>query len=168
MHHDANQSEQIKQVAELIKGIKVAMMTTVNPDGSLHSRPMVVQDQDFSGDLWFLTGKDTLKTDEIAKNPQVNVAFSDPDDNRFVSVSGKARVVQDKAKLDELWNPAMKAWFPKGKDDPNIALIQVDPTLAEYWDAANSKVVQLIGFVKAIASGERYEGEASDHGSVRL
>ncbi|MBA3468711.1 MAG: pyridoxamine 5'-phosphate oxidase family protein [Herpetosiphonaceae bacterium] len=159
-------NENIAKIAKEIKGINFAMMTTVAKDGSLHSRPMAVQQQDFDGDLWFFTSKDSVKIDELEANNQVNIAFSAPDDNRYVSVSGRARVVSDKAKIDELWNPALKAWFPDGKADPSVTLIHVDPDLAEYWDSANSKLVQLVGFLKAIATGERIKGGENE--TVRL
>lgn len=155
---DQKTPENVARIAKEIKGINVAMMTTVAQDGSLHSRPMAVQQHDFDGDLWFFTGKDSIKIDELEANNQVNIAFAAPDDNRYVSVSGTARVVTDQARIEELWNPALKAWFPQGKDDPNVALIHVDPSLAEYWDSANSKLVQLAGFLKAIATGQRIKG----------
>ena len=161
-------NESVKKIAEMIEDVKVAILTSVGQNGMLHSRPMMVQDQEFDGDLWFITGKNTVKTDEIEANPNVNVAFSDPDDDIYVSITGKARVVNDRAKIDELWSPVHKAWFPEGKDDPNITLLHVDPELAEYWDSSDRKLVQLVGFVKALAQGERYQGEGSDHGTVKL
>ncbi|HYF65276.1 MAG TPA: pyridoxamine 5'-phosphate oxidase family protein [Herpetosiphonaceae bacterium] len=151
-------NENAAKIAKEIKGIRFAMLTTVALDGSLHSRPMAAQEQDFDGDLWFFTGKDSVKVDELERNNQVNVAFSSPDDNRYVSISGTARLVTDRAKIEELYTPAVKAWFPEGKDDPNIALLHVDPALAEYWDSPNSKLVQVAGFLKAIATGERAKG----------
>jgi general stress protein 26 len=151
-------NENVAKIAKEIKGIRFAMLTTVALDGSLHSRPMAAQEQDFDGDLWFFTGKDSVKVDELERNNQVNVAFASLDDNRYVSISGTARLVTDRAKIDELYTPAVKAWFPEGKDDPNIALVHVDPELAEYWDSPNSKLVQVAGFLKAIATGERIKG----------
>jgi general stress protein 26 len=65
-------------------------------------------------------------------------------------------MVRDKQKAEELWNPAYKAWFPKGLDDPDLALLKVSATQAEYWDSSSSAVVHLVGFVKALATGERY------------
>lgn len=166
---DQNQSanENIAKVAKLIKGIRFAMMTTVAPDGSLHSRPMAAQEQEFNGDLWFFTSKDTVKVDEIAADSRVNLAFADPDDNRYVSISGTARLVSERAKIDELWSPALKAWFPEGKDDPTIILVHVDPAIAQYWDSPSSKLVELAGFAKALVTGERVK-EAGDSGTVTL
>ena len=155
-HTSAN--ENVAKIAKEIKGIRMAMLTTVALDGSLHSRPMATQEQDFDGDLWFFTDKHSVKVDELEANNRVNVAFVSPDDNRYVSITGKAKLVLDQAKIDELYSPAIKAWFPDGKDDPNISLIHVDPDVAEYWDSPNSKLVQVAGFLKALATGKRIDG----------
>ena len=80
-----------QKLFDLVRDIRVCMMTTEESDGSLHSRPMAVQQQDFDGDPWFFTSKDSVKTDELAANNQVNIAFSAPDENRYVSVSGDAQ-----------------------------------------------------------------------------
>lgn len=158
MTQDTSANENVAKIAKEIKGIRMAMLTTVALDGSLHSRPMATQEQDFDGDLWFFTDKHSVKVDELEANNRVNVAFVSPDDNRYVSITGKAKLVLDQAKIDELYSPAIKAWFPDGKDDPNISLIHVDPDVAEYWDSPNSKLVQVAGFLKALATGKRIEG----------
>lgn len=158
MTQDTSANENVAKIAKEIKGIRMAMLTTVALDGSLHSRPMATQEQDFDGDLWFFTDKHSVKVDELEANNRVNVAFVSPDDNRYVSITGKAKLVLDQAKIDELYSPAIKAWFPDGKDDPNISLIHVDPDVAEYWDSPNSKLVQVAGFLKALATGKRIDG----------
>ncbi len=144
----------IVHLAELIKGIKVAMMTTVQKDGSLRSRPMWTQNKDFDGQLWFFTREHTPKVDEVERDEHLNLAYSDPSHDRFVSVSGTVKVVTDKEKILELWDPSLKAWFPQGLTDPDLALLRVDVLKAEYWDTPNSRMVQLVGFVKAVLTGE--------------
>jgi PPOX class probable F420-dependent enzyme len=148
----------IEKLRDLIKGIRVAMLTTVDEDGSLRSRPMATQKDDFEGELWFFTGADTAKTGEIARDQRVNLSYADPDDERYVSLSGTAELVRDRAKAKELWNPFLKAWFPQGVDDPNLVLLRVSVDKAEYWDSPSSKMVQLAGFLKAMATGKRYDG----------
>ncbi len=146
----------VKKLADLIHGIKFAMLTTIDEEGDLHSRPMATQQTDFDGDLWFFTGRDTAKIDEVNQRNKVNVSYADPEDNRYVSVSGLAYLVNDRSKAKELWNPAYKAWFPGGLDDPNLCLLRVEVDKAEYWDSPSSAVVHIAGFVKALATGERY------------
>jgi general stress protein 26 len=145
--------ESIKKLKELIEDIDFCMLTTVH-DGMLRSRPMSTQKFESGGDLWFFSSDNTHKVDEINKNDQVNVAYSKPDDDHFVSVSGRAEVVKDRAKMEELWNPVLKAWFPEGLEDPHLCLLKVAVEEAEYWDQPSGKIVQLIGFVKALATGQ--------------
>jgi general stress protein 26 len=160
--------ENIRKLAELIGGIKVAMLTTIEDDGCLRSRPMATQQTEFDGRLWFFTRRDTAKVHEIQHDQHVNLAYASPSDERYVSVAGRARMIHDRAKAKELWNPIYKAWFPEGLDDPDLGLLCVDVEKAEYWDSPSSKVVQLLGFAKAIATGKTYEGEGADHDKVTL
>ena len=153
-HHDTR-ADDIKKMGEMIKDIRFAMLTTAMPDGTLRSRPMATQQAEFDGDLWFFTGQSTAKVDEIQQDQHVNISYANPDDNRYVSVSGRARLVRDQQKMKELWNPMFKAWFPDGLDDPDLVLLKVDVTQAEYWDSPSSKMVQLAGLVKALATGQR-------------
>src|SRR5690349_5444959 len=145
----------IEKIRDLIKGIRFAMLTTVDTDGSLRSRPMATQEAEFDGELWFFTGASSPKVDEVERDHRVNVSYAAPDDNTYVSVSGTARMVRDKAKAKELWNPALKAWFPEGLDDPDLALLRVRVEKAEYWDSPSSKMVQLYGLAKAMLTGKR-------------
>lgn len=150
MHHENKESTE--KLKEMLEGIDFCMLTTID-GGQLRSRPMSTQEFEFDGDLWFFTRDNTHKADEISKDPRVNVAYSKPDDNRYVSVSGTAEIVKDRAKMEELWSPVLKAWFPDGLEDPNICLLKVAVEQAEYWDAPSSTIVQLFGMAKAIATG---------------
>ncbi|MDQ3799748.1 MAG: pyridoxamine 5'-phosphate oxidase family protein [Acidobacteriota bacterium] len=149
--------ESVQKLNDLIKGIKVAMLTT-NDGGVLRSRPMQTQNFEFDGDLWFFTSSKAHKTEEIEKDNRVNAAYSAPESNTYVSVSGTAEIVRDRAKIDEYWNDILKAWFPEGKDSPDLVLLRVAVEEAEYWDSPSSTIVQIAGFVKALATGERAEG----------
>ncbi|MDZ4796688.1 MAG: pyridoxamine 5'-phosphate oxidase family protein [Bryobacteraceae bacterium] len=160
--------DSVRKLGELIHEVKVAMLTTVEPDGQLRSRPMATQGTDFDGQLWFFTALDSSKVDEVQREEHVNVAYSQPDKQIYVSVSGKASVSRDKAKLKELWNPIHKAWFPKGLEDPHLGLLCVDVDRAEYWDAPSAKLVQLFGFVKAVVTGKAYGEEGVEHEKVTL
>jgi len=150
-------SNDIKKLAELIKDIKIAMLTTVEADGRLRSRPMATQNKPFDGTLWFFTEINSGKVSEIQRDHQVNISYADTDSQKYVSVSGVANVVQDRAKAEEFWSPVYKAWFPDGLDDPSLALLKVDVTQAEYWEAPHGAVVRLVGFLKAVTTGQKYE-----------
>jgi len=147
-------SEEKEKVWEMIKDIKVAMLVTMDSEGHHFARPMVAQEPDEHHDLWFFSSLDSPKIQEIIAHPEVLLSYADPDGNAYVSISGEAAVVQDRAKIDELWSESLKAWWPKGKDDPNVTLICVTPRSAEYWDGPASTIVQAFGYIKARVTGE--------------
>lgn len=154
--------EDRKKLAKLIKDIDIAMLTTEDEDGTLRSRPMSVNGEvDFDGDLWFFTYGHSHKVMEAAQHPQVNVAFSDIKKFNFVSVSGTAELVRDKAKIEELWKPELKAWFPDGVDTPDIALLKINAEKAEYWDSPASPIAHAMALVKVMT------GQPADIGENR-
>jgi len=107
----------------------------------------------WDGTLWFFTKKSSPKVGEIQQNlGQVNVSYSDPNKMSFISVSGKAELVDDKAKLKELWSSYLKVFFPQGLDDPDLTLMKVTANYGEYWDSPSSKMVQLYAMAKAAAT----------------
>ena len=161
----SEQKEPLEKLRELLEGIDFTMMTTVS-GGKLHSRPMSTQELDDDGCVWFFSRDNTHKADEIAADDRVNCAYSDPDENRYVSVFGRAEVSHDRAKMEELWNPIHKAWFPDGLADPNICLIRVRVEEAEYWDAPSSTLVQLAGFAKALVTGQ--EADYGENKTLRM
>lgn len=157
-----------KKLQELIKDIKVAMLTTISADGQLRSRPMATNEVNVDDALWFLTYTNTAKVAEVSQEEQVNLAYMDVGSQRYVSISGIAQTYRDTKKVHELWNPLMKAWFPKGPDDPMIAVMRVTPEYAEYWDAPSYSIVQLFGFLKAAVTGEEYKEEGTEHEKIDL
>jgi general stress protein 26 len=147
-----------EKLREMIKDIDLCMLTTVDESNDLHSRPMSLNgDVDESGNLWFFTSSNSHKASEIERNPNVNVSFIDTDQQHYVSISGAAELVDDKQKIKELWKPVLKAWFPEGPDQSDVALLKVNVKKAEYWDAPSSTIAQAISFVSAIVTGKQVE-----------
>ena len=146
----------LEKLRELVKDIDFCMLTTVDEGGDLHSRPMSSNgDIDTDGDIWFFTNASSHKVSEITKLPKVNVSFADPENQRYISVSGSAQLVRDQAKIDELWRPEFKIWFPKGKDDPEVALLRVTLEKAEYWDSPSSTISYALSFVSSLVTGKQ-------------
>ncbi len=131
--HSRNAGIQI--LAEMIKDIRVAMLTTVDVRGKLTSRPMANQNSKFDGRIWFFTKTDSSKIQNIETDQHVNVSYCDPESDRFVSISGFARRIDDRAKANELWAPILEEWFPDGVDDPELTLLAVDAESADIWDS---------------------------------
>lgn len=158
-----------EKLHDLLQDFDSAMLVTRTSDGQLRSRPMMLADVDADGSLWFMTGSNSGKIDEIESDSHVNVALQTK--RKFVSISGQARTVTDRDKVAEVWNEAWKVWFPGGKEDPNLQLLKVDGEMGEYWDnSGTSGIKYLIEAGKAYLSGTRpdVEGDPKIHGKVDL
>jgi general stress protein 26 len=126
--------ERLDAFWSLIERIGTCMMTT-RDSNALRARPMLPDIDRATHEFRFLTRQSTHKIEELAANPDVNLAFGDPQQGTFVSVSGQAYLTQDRKLIDELWSQEAQAYFGCNKDDPDIAVIRVVPSIAEYWDS---------------------------------
>lgn len=148
--------QQIQKLRDLVKDIDYCMLTTIDTDGSLRSRPMSTNGEiEANGDVWFFTYASSHKVEEVDRREQVNVSFSAPNKQSYVSLSGTAEIVRDRRKMQELWKPELKAWFPQELNEPDIALLKVNVEKAEYWDSPAGWVAKTLGFVKAVTTGEK-------------
>lgn len=157
----ATSDQDTKKLWSMIQNIQICMMTTMDADGTLRSRPMAnVQSKqaEFDGVLWFFTRASAHKNFEIAEHKQINLSYSEPKSQDYVSVSGRASLVRDKGKIEQLWSEPLRTWFPNGKDDPDTALIRVQANQAEYWDAPSSTMVHVFGYLKSTLTGQPPEG----------
>jgi len=156
--------EEIDKVSKLIQGARIALVTTVNEEGQLVSRPLAMQDREFDGTLWFFTQDPSPKTEQVAANDQVNVALQV--DKGWVSIAGTATVSKDRAMIDELWTAQAEAWFENGKDDPTVGLLRVRADTAEYWTVESPKIVTMVKYAKAIVTGDR--PDVGDNATIDL
>jgi general stress protein 26 len=158
MSDQVSREEGVRHMAAIIKDIKFALLTTTNQEGHLHARPMTTQQTEFDGDLWFIGSKDSAAVADIKGQPQVNASYSDTGKNTYLSVAGQAQLVDDRAKLEQLWSDSYKAYFEGGIDDPNIQLIKINAEGAEYWDGGKTK--NLLQMAAAAVTGKT----SHDHG----
>ena len=140
---------------ELIERIPVAMMTTINQEQQLTSRPMLAVETD-GVTVWFLTRAGTDKLEQIAGDGRVNLAFAGSSGD-YASVSGRATLSHDRHRVERLWNPTYRAWFPDGREDPNIVLVGVSVDRADYWETSGGHAQRLVGVIKALITREPYE-----------
>ncbi|WP_109441930.1 pyridoxamine 5'-phosphate oxidase family protein [Acinetobacter haemolyticus] len=145
-----------QELNQLLKDIKFAMITFITEEGHLHSIPMTTQNSEFNGIVWFLGSKKSELVKNIPYNPQVNLGYSNPSNNDYVSINGIAENVVDPVILDEIWSPAYEAFFEHGKSDPDIQLIRVVCNGAQYWKGAGT-LATLYKLAKASVTGDTEE-----------
>jgi general stress protein 26 len=147
----------VQRVAELVQDFRFAMFTTRNAEGRIVSHPLTVQEAEFDGDLWFVVSRDATFVDDLRLDDRAGVSLSSNDS--WVSLSGRAQLVEDPAKVRELWSPTIEAWFTDGPDDPKVGLLKFTAESAEYWDSPGGKIASLFSFVKSKVTGEPYDAE---------
>jgi general stress protein 26 len=152
-----------EKLQELVREIEVAMITTVIPDGALHSRPMVTCDIDEEGEMWFFTMDDSDMVHDLEAEHAVNVSYAEPTKHRYVSITGSASVVHNRGKAHELWDASLKPYFPRGLDDPHVVLLRVRIETAEFWDSPSSKVMRVF---RRIGGGQSVDAEAGEHTKI--
>jgi len=145
-------SPEQRELWDRIENVRPAMMTTAELDGSFRSRPMWTQGDHFEGSLWFFVSDDGPLARELDRNPRVGLNYAAHDKDLYVSVSGRAVLVHDRA-ADELWNTYAQAWFPRGVDDPHLGLLRVDVEQAQYWEDKKPKVLQFAEILVGAVTG---------------
>jgi len=152
------------KVWQMIREIKFALMATYDTQGKIfHARPMMAQQHEFGGILWFMTGADSRKVAEIRNNPRSLLTYADPQKQNYISIAGSASVVHDQQKINELWTEFARPWFPKGKEDPNLTLIRFETEEAEFWDSPSGVVLNAYDYIKAVLTGESSQLGARGH-----
>jgi general stress protein 26 len=162
--------EGIAKIGELIEDVRICMMVTAAQDGSMDARPMATQSAhskaEFDGTVWFLTRYESSKVAEMESDSHVTLVYSDPKGENYVTVKGRATISRDRAKIHEMWNPMYRAWFTEGEDDPQIAVVRVDVTEAQYWEASSSKIVLGVKYLAAAVTGGKVK--VGETGKVKV
>jgi general stress protein 26 len=154
----------MQKLADLIEEASIAMLTTEEADGSLRSRPLATLQMDAEGKLWFFTALSSGKVGEIDQHRKVNLSYANIEKQSYVSVCGSARLFRDPEKMRQLWTPWIEPWFPDGLKDPDLALLEITVSEAEYWDAPASRTRRLFGLAKAMTTGNT--DELGEHAKV--
>jgi general stress protein 26 len=136
----------IEKIREIAEDANICMFVTNLKKIPLDARPMATQEVDDDGNIWFMSSKSSNKHIDIKQDDRVQLFYSHTGNYEYLSIFGKASIVNDRNKIEELWTPMAKTWFEQGKDDPDIELIRVTPEDAYYWDTKNNKMVSLIKF----------------------
>jgi general stress protein 26 len=155
------------KLVELIEGIKSCMFITKEKFGeNIDGRPMGIAHIEKDGTMWFFTKATSLIIDELELNSKVSIVIINESKNTYLMIHGKGESSYNKHKMEELWNPIMKTWFPQGLEDPDMMLIKVTPHEVSYWDSSASKMVVLFNMIKSIITGKEYD--EGKHGKINL
>jgi general stress protein 26 len=157
--------EAIKKIKSLSEDAKTCMFNTNLTEIPFHTRPMSLQEVDENGDIWFFSGADSDKNQALSSDERVQLTFMNNGSYEYLSLFGKAVVVKDRQRAEELWDSFVKTWFPGGIDDPNLSLIKFTPDTGHYWDTKNNKIVAIakiaIGSITGQTMDDSVEGNVN-------
>lgn len=163
-------TERRAKVYEILKTFSTAMFVSIGPAGRPESRPMqIARIDEEAGDIWFFTSRGGTLAEEVKEEAVVLLVFQN-ENSAYLSLRGKARVVEDTARIKEYWKEPYRVWFPSGPGGPEVALVGVSPIDAEYWDnRGTNKLEYMFEAAKAYVKGERPNvGDADQHGKTNL
>jgi general stress protein 26 len=143
---------ELDRVWEIMEDVAICMVTT-HAGGMMRSRPMHAISERDEGAIYFVTDTRGAKDDEIAAAPDVCLAFADIGDNTYLSITGRAEMIRDPDKAEEMWSSEAHAWWPRGPHDPNVRVLRVVPEQAEYWDTRGNSIVVALKMMTARMTG---------------
>ena len=152
MEKNLQSEEALKKFKKLATDISVCMFITNNKSEHDHTRPMATIEVDDSGALWFFTDIRSIKVEEVTTEKSVHLTYAHPGKESYMDVWGRAEVITDRETIKAKWKPIVKAWFPRGAEDPNLALLKVTPNDCYYWDSETGKMVQFLKIAASIVS----------------
>jgi general stress protein 26 len=159
--------ENIEKFRDMVDDVDIAILSTYNGK-EIKSRPMATTEIDKEGNIWFITDEYSGKVDDVESEHKVSVSYSNPTHNTYVVVNGSAAVITDRDKIEKLFNSAVRAFFPKGIDDPSLALLKIKPYEIEYWTNHHDEgMLRFMGILGSspVADDELHHGE---HGKINL
>lgn len=149
--------EAVEKMRALINHNAVCMFASNFEETPLQTRPMTTQKIDDEGNFWFLSARDSHKNQEVKTDSRVQLLFANTAESEYLTVYGRAVIVDDRKKIGELWSPLAKTWFREGKDDPNLTAIMVRPEHAYYWEPKYDKMVTLFKMAASAITGSAAE-----------
>ena len=155
MEKNLDATPALKKFKELIEEVKICMFITNTTGDDEHTRPMATIETEDDGTLWFFTDARSIKVEEVNKQHAVHLVYAHPGKSTYLDVWGSAEIVTDRQQVIDKWSPIVKAWFPDGIADPNLALLKVQPYEAYYWEAESGKMVEFFKMAASIVTGKR-------------
>lgn len=157
-HDNLRGHDAIKKIKDVVHEAESCFFCTAVAVGdSSGARPMAVRKVDDDGNLWFLSPVDSHKNDELKLDSRVRLYFQASSHSYFLELNGHATISQDRAKIEELWEPILKTWFTEGKDDPRISVIKVIPSDGYYWNTKHGNIVAGVKMLIGAAVGKNLD-----------
>ena len=130
----------LTDISEKMRDIDFAILSTRTDGGAVAARPMSTNRQvEYDGDSYFFTCEDTRTVQDIRREANVGLSYQGKSGALglkpfFITIEGRAKLIDDKAQFEEHWTKDLDAWFKEGIDTPGLTLIKVVATRLHYWN----------------------------------
>ena len=158
--------EAIEKIQDMVDENRFAMLCTNPSEFPISTCPMSVQEVDADGTIWFFSAADSDHNADLKKDSRAQLIFAKPSDSEYLSLAGKMKIWDDHEKVGELWNKFAEAWFPEGKNDPNLSLLRFRPEEGQFWDTKNGKIITLLKYAASAVTDE--EADIGVKGSLTV
>ncbi len=162
MEKNLQSEEALKKFKKLVQEVNICMFITGSSEPHDHTRPMATVDVEDDGTLWFYTDIRSIKVEEVTVNREVHLVYAHPGKESYLDLWGTSSIVTDRQLIKDKWSPVVKAYFPNGADDPNLALMKVQPTSVYYWESETGKMVQFLKMTAAAVTGNPRIAQAAE------
>lgn len=157
MKMEEQNSPELRSLAKRIEDSRTTMLTMCDAQGQLSSQPMTVVEMDGDGCLWMLvsnSGHTARMAPGDSGMDTVNLAFNNESNSTFTSITARASLSHDRQRKEDLWSVMVRPWFPEGVDDPDLAVLRLEPVKAEIWDGPDSTVLHMISMAASVVAGK--------------
>lgn len=135
--------KRLSDLAETMRGIDIAMLTTRTDGGQLAARPMSNNGEvEYDGDSYYFTSEQSRMVRDIGRDPKVGLGFSGRG-GVYLAVAGEAELIRDKSAFEAHWSPDLDTWFENGIETPGLVMIKVRAKRIKYWDGEDDGEVEV-------------------------
>lgn len=147
-----NPSEVRERLYKEVDDARYGMLGVIGAPVQHHFNPMACYPDKATGDIWFFTKKGTDLVKDAGLGEHAMFIVTSKDQEFQACIGGELREQYDRAKLEQFWNPHIAAWYPDGKDDPELTMLRFDPHDADVWISRAGPVKYAFEVAKANAT----------------
>lgn len=151
---EISRQEALKKLSEMIVRNDTAMLVTTDASGVSRSCPMVNINENFDGDIYFLSEKGDEVVRRLASNENASVVIAEVSRGCYANITGTAEVSTDRKKAELLWNDKCRRYYGTSTPGEDVVVIRIDVVDAEYWDCSESFSRQVVRWVKRLTGGD--------------
>jgi PPOX class probable F420-dependent enzyme len=132
----------VAAAAELMRAAGLCALVTLDAAGTPQARAMQPFAPEADLTVWMATNAGTRKVEQIRRDPRVTLFYLAPDGTGYVTLLGRATLVDDPAEKAKRWNPSWDAFYEDRNRGSDYLLLRVTPVRVEVVSATHGIAVE--------------------------